>query len=162
MIETIILATLYCIIALLPIIPLGIIAWHDLKTKTIKNWQLLLFGAAALPYAIYHWVEVTNYITASLFALVVYAILLALCKTKKMPAGDALLLLPFPLMFDPITCLYLLAIALIAHTIVSLILRKKETGAHAFAPSVFVAYICIAVPVFLLIPDIITALIAVL
>ena len=76
MIETIIQAIWLVLGALLPLIPLAIIAWHDLKTKTITNKQLILLGLCMLPMIIYHWIYtgdiITNLATAAGFSVVLY------------------------------------------------------------------------------------------
>lgn len=146
MIETIIQAIWLVLGALLPLIPLAIIAWHDFKTKTITNKQLILLGLCMLPMIIYHWIYtgdiIENLETAAGFSIVLYI----LYKTGKVPSGDILLLLPFPFAFAVSDCLYLAGIALITHLIISFIIRKKESGPHAFAPAVLIGYAFLTVP----------------
>lgn len=159
MIETIIQAIWLVLGALIPLTPLAVIAWHDLKTKTITNKQLILLGICMLPIIIYHWIYtgdiITNLATAAGFTIILYL----LYKSGKVPSGDILLLLPFPFAFAFFDCLYLAGIALIAHLIISFIIRKKESGAHAFAPAVLIGYAFLTVPsAIVLIPQIIEVL----
>lgn len=159
MIETIIQAIWLVLSALIPLIPLAIIAVHDYKTKTITNKQLILLGLCMLPMIAYHWIFtgdlLTNMATAAGFSLALYF----LYKSGKAPSGDVLLLLPFPFAFAFFDCLYLAGIAILAHLIISFIIRKKETGAHAFAPAVLIGYAFLTVPsAVFLIPQIIEVL----
>lgn len=155
--QIIITAAWLILAAVLPVIPLCIIAWHDIKTRTIINWQLLLFAGSMLPLIAYHWVHaasLTNIIVSALYLI----ILAALYKLKKMPSGDVLLLIPIALAFGFPDCLWLIAVALIAHVIFSAILAKKQTGAKPFAPAVLIGYLFVVYPAFLLIPDLLAVL----
>lgn len=156
--EEIIFQAIWLVLAaLLPIVPLFIIAWHDLKTRTIINWQLILFAVSMLPLIIYHWIHAANIINIIVSAAFLI-ILAVLYKTKKMPSGDALLLIPVALAFGFPDCLWLIAVALIAHVIFSAILAKKLQGAKPLGPAVLIGYLFVIAPAFVLIPDLLAVL----
>lgn len=143
--------------ALLPIVPLFIIAWHDLKTRTIINWQLMVFAGSMIPLILYHWINYADIFTNLVVSGLCAVILAVLYNTKKLPSGDVLLLIPIILAFGFMDLIWLAIVALIAHLIISAALRKKLEGAKPFAPAVLIGYLFIIIPIVGLIPDILAA-----
>ena len=135
---------LLAVIYALPLITLSILAWRDLKTCTVKNWQLLLFALSLVPFGIFWWIG-----SGSLYALLISAVIITgailLKHFNKLAAGDAYMIIPAAAAFGS-DSLLLLAGSLL-FTAVFFVVRKKQEGKKVpYAPGLLAAMAVLVIP----------------